>query len=79
MAVEDESSQPEEDESGAPSEMEEERSVLGPLQRFSQGRALLMGVASEIGVDDLGTRFGVSAMEEDVARNLRGHWRPQRF
>ena len=79
VAVEDESSQPEEDESGAPSEIEEERSVLGPLQRFSQGRALLMGVASEIGVDDLGTRLGVSAMEEDVARNLRGHWRPQRF
>ena len=82
VAVEDESNQPEEDEGGVGSsecEMEEERSVLGTLQRFSQGRALLMGVASEIGVDGFERRLGVSAVEEDVARNLRGHWRPQRF
>ncbi|PIL36747.1 hypothetical protein GSI_00436 [Ganoderma sinense ZZ0214-1] len=59
VAVEDESSQPEEDEGGVPSEMEEERSVLGSLQRFSQGRALLMGVASEIGADSFGTRLAV--------------------
>ncbi len=79
VAVEDESSQPEEDEGDVQSEMEEERSVRGSLQQFSQGRALLMGVASEIGADSYGTRLGVSAVEEEVARNLHGHWRPQRF
>ena len=55
----------------------EGRSMLGSLQRFSQGRALLMGV-SEAGFD-IGGRRGVPQVEEDVARSLRDHWRPQRF
>ncbi|KAI0352704.1 hypothetical protein OH77DRAFT_1591835 [Trametes cingulata] len=73
------------------SALEEGRSMLGSLQRFSQGRALLMGV-SEVGLggsNASGTgghyhghgRAGGSTarMEEDVARSLKGHWQPQRF
>ncbi|KAI0649996.1 hypothetical protein C8Q79DRAFT_941858 [Trametes meyenii] len=59
------------------SEGDEDRSTLGSLQRFSQGRALLMGV-SEL-ISDGGGRDGISRMEEDLARNLKGHWQPQRF
>lgn len=55
----------------------EDQSVLGSLQRFSQGRALLMGVA-ELGPGNDGPA-GVSKAEEDVAKSLKGHWQRQRF
>ncbi|TBU40455.1 hypothetical protein BD309DRAFT_967431 [Dichomitus squalens] len=82
VAVDDESNGPEMEEDLEVSDVDQEHSVLGSLQRFSQGRALLMGVASEIGVTEHAgslRRPGVSAVEEDVVRSLRGHWRPQRF
>ncbi|KAI0773957.1 hypothetical protein C8Q74DRAFT_1267560 [Fomes fomentarius] len=53
-------------------------SVLGSLQRFSQGRALLMGI-SEVGTSSGRGWTGVSKVEEAVARSLGDHWRPQRF
>ncbi len=53
-------------------------SVLGSLQRFSQGRALLMGI-SEVGTSSGRGWTAVSKVEEDVARSLGDHWRPQRF
>ncbi|KAI0676838.1 hypothetical protein C8Q78DRAFT_1073613 [Trametes maxima] len=59
-------------------EDDENRSMLGSVQRFSQGRALLMGV-SELGPGDDSGWAAVSRTEEDVARNLKGHWQPQRF
>lgn len=58
----------------------EDQSVLGSLQRFSQGRALLMGV-SELGPGNdglAGVSFNSKA-EEDVAKSLKGHWQRQRF
>lgn len=55
----------------------EDQSVLESLQRFSQGRALLMGV-SELGSGNDGLA-GVSKAEEDVAKSLKGHWQRQRF
>ncbi|KAI0939435.1 hypothetical protein AcV5_000857 [Taiwanofungus camphoratus] len=50
-------------------------------QLFSQGRALLLGLS---GSDALGTAStedcdAVSSAEKDVAKNLRGHWLPQKF
>ncbi|KAI0721895.1 hypothetical protein C8T65DRAFT_629580 [Cerioporus squamosus] len=61
------------------SEPGDELSVLGALPRFSQGRALLMGVADTGSPCVYGGRAGVSSIEEDVAKSLRGHWLPQRF
>lgn len=58
------------------SEADEDPSVLGALPRFSQGRALLMGVAETGNARDYYN--GVSSIEEDVAKSLRGHWLPQR-
>ncbi|KAH9894248.1 hypothetical protein C8Q73DRAFT_695021 [Cubamyces lactineus] len=55
-----------------------DQSVLGSLPRFSQGRALLMGVTEIEPGANVG-RSGVSRAEEDVAKSLRGHWQPQRF
>ncbi|KAH9853796.1 hypothetical protein C2E23DRAFT_95156 [Lenzites betulinus] len=57
----------------------DDRSVLGSLQRFSQGRALLMGVPELEARGDDGGRAGASRVEEDVARTLKGHWQRQRF
>ncbi|KAI0637785.1 hypothetical protein C8Q77DRAFT_1205910 [Trametes polyzona] len=65
------------DDLGSESESDQDRSVLGSLQRFSQGRALLLGV-SDVGLGGGGSG-GASRLEEDVARNLKGHWQPQRF
>ncbi|KAI0334789.1 hypothetical protein GY45DRAFT_1047398 [Cubamyces sp. BRFM 1775] len=66
------------DDLASESESGHDQSVLGSLPRFSQGRALLMGVTEvEIGADH--GRSRVSRTEEDVARSLRGHWQPQRF
>lgn len=58
------------------SEEDENPTVLGSLPRFSQGRALLMGVSEAAGH---GHSRGVSQIEEDVVRNLKSHWLPQRF
>ena len=61
------------------SEAEGDQSVLETLPRFSQGRALLMGVTDPGATGGLRGRAGVSRFEEDVVRSLRGHWLPQRF
>ncbi|RPD61951.1 hypothetical protein L226DRAFT_613293 [Lentinus tigrinus ALCF2SS1-7] len=54
-------------------------SALGALPRFSQGRALLLGVADTEADDGYGGCTGMSTIEQDVARSLRGHWLPQKF
>ncbi|RDX53112.1 hypothetical protein OH76DRAFT_1480144 [Lentinus brumalis] len=61
------------------SEPSEDTSVIAALPRFSQGRALLMGVAETGAGCGHGGRIGMSSIEEDVAKSLRGHWLPQRF
>ncbi|KAJ8501431.1 hypothetical protein ONZ51_g594 [Trametes cubensis] len=66
------------DDLASESESGRDQSVLGSLPRFSQGRALLMGVM-EIETGASIGRSRVSRAEEDVARSLRGHWQPQRF
>ncbi|KAI9063350.1 hypothetical protein FKP32DRAFT_1758110 [Trametes sanguinea] len=53
------------------------RSVLGSVQPFSQGRALLLGLSpSGLGAADSGA--DLSKVEVDVAKSLKGHWQPQR-
>ncbi|PCH41448.1 hypothetical protein WOLCODRAFT_143572 [Wolfiporia cocos MD-104 SS10] len=50
------------------------------MPQFSQGRALLLGLSDRgscVGVAD--GRRTLSSAEEDVARNLRGHWLPHRL
>ncbi|KAI0079669.1 hypothetical protein K474DRAFT_552315 [Panus rudis PR-1116 ss-1] len=50
------------------------------FQQFSQGRALLLGIAEDgIERDHVVSRgyHSVAVAEEDVARKLKGHWLPQ--
>ncbi|KAI0829425.1 hypothetical protein BC628DRAFT_1360473 [Trametes gibbosa] len=64
---------------GYDNESDHDRSVLGSLQRFSQGRALLMGVSELEAKGGDSSRAGASRVEEDVAKTLKGHWQRQRF
>ncbi|KAI9001176.1 hypothetical protein BD414DRAFT_504985 [Trametes punicea] len=57
------------------SESDQACSVLGSLHRFSQGRALLMGVSD---VGSLAGGTGLLRAEQDVMKSLKGHWQPQR-
>ena len=65
-------------------EVEDEHSAssdpgLDSLPRFSEGRALLLGVGKVECSGVHGVHSGVSKVEQDVARRLKGHWLPQRF
>ena len=65
-------------------EVEDEHSAssdpgLESLPRFSEGRALLLGVGEVECSGVRGVHSGVSKVEQDVAKRLKGHWLPQRF
>lgn len=55
-----------------------------PMQRFSQGRALLLGLSEEDEGRYIGLRKGlkcneVSQAEADVVEHMSGHWLPQKL
>ena len=44
---------------------------------FAQGRDLLLGLSERSGIGR--NPYSMTSVEEDVAKNLRGHWLPQRL
>ena len=49
----------------------------GLVPSFAQGRDLLLGLSESSGRRR--NPYSMTSIEEDVAKNLRGHWLPQRF
>ena len=67
-----------EDAQNSDSDRDPATSTPGSLPRFSEGRALLLGVAETQAIGT-SSRNTLSNVEADVARSLRDHWMPQKF
>ncbi|KAJ3869704.1 hypothetical protein EV359DRAFT_76501 [Lentinula novae-zelandiae] len=63
------------------SEANSDDSVIAEMPRFLQGRELLLGFGTTSRQEDIVRDWSgyASVAEADVARNLKGHWLPQRL
>ncbi|KAJ3811932.1 hypothetical protein F5876DRAFT_75347 [Lentinula aff. lateritia] len=63
------------------SDVNSDDSVVGEMPRFLQGRELLLGFGTTGRQEDIVRDWSgyASVAEADVARNLKGHWLPQRL